>query len=204
MGVYKVFSSNYLKLLFYVVYLCLILEHSSLVPQWPHWLAHSVPQTPSCMLFPYSRLLHLIGVIAHAHASTHVTSLMHAENKHMPLLFMTHCLGHWNEENERKIKNIKLNGWSFFLTFVSLLLAWMLYFHVWLRMREKFKVWSKSDNQYQGIIQEFNLGIGSLMSITLWCKLWSWVVCRWGVALFCYYISLFCCYMYYFAIYFIL
>ena len=60
---------------------------------------------------------------------------------------------------------------------------------------------------FQGIIQEFNLGVGSHMSITLWCKL-----CRGGFAwcwkplleapLFCC-VSLIC-YIHYFAIYFIL
>ena len=38
------------------------------------------------------------------------------------------CLGHWNEENKKTNKNIKLNSWSFSLTFVKLLLTWMLYF----------------------------------------------------------------------------
>ena len=54
-----------------------------------------------------------------------VWSYMHMP-AHMPLVWCmqkiaratsvydTYCLGHWNEENERKIKNIKLNGWSFF------------------------------------------------------------------------------------------
>ena len=41
-----------------------------------------------------------------------------------PSVYDTYCLGHWNEENERKNKNIKLNGWSFFFNlckpFVSL------------------------------------------------------------------------------------
>ena len=41
-------------------------------------------------------LLHLIHAIPRARA----TSLMRVKNS-------TYCLGHWNEENERKNKNIK-------------------------------------------------------------------------------------------------
>ena len=48
------------------------------------------------------------SMIARAHVNTRATSLMRVENS--TLLFMRlNCLGHSNEENERKNKNIKLN-----------------------------------------------------------------------------------------------
>ena len=45
--------------------------------------------------------------VTHAYASTQATDLMHEKNSthHFSL-----CLEHWNEENERKIRNIKLNN----------------------------------------------------------------------------------------------
>ena len=41
-------------------------------------------------------------------------------------VYVTYFLGYWNKENVRKIKNINLNGWSFYWP----LLDWMLYFPV--------------------------------------------------------------------------
>ena len=43
-----------------------------------------------------------------------------------------------------------------------------------------FSIFSTQDiiittHHFQGIIQEFNLGIGSHMSITLWCEFRSWL-----------------------------
>ena len=67
-------------------------------------------------------------------------------------VYDTHCLEYWNEENVRKNKNVKFNGWSFSLTFVKLSLAWMLYFHVWLQNKGKFLVWTEYYNQF-GIIR---------------------------------------------------
>ena len=32
-------------------------------------------------------------------------------------IYDTYCPGHWNEENEKKIKNVKLNSYHFSLTF---------------------------------------------------------------------------------------
>ena len=52
-------------------------------------------------------------------------------------VYDTYCLRHWNEENERKIKKIKFNGWSFFLNLVNLSLAWMFYLPVWLQNKRK-------------------------------------------------------------------
>ena len=50
--------------------------------------------------FKCHSLLHLMHAIAHTHAST--------------LVYDTYLLGHWNGENDRKIKNVKLNSWLFF------------------------------------------------------------------------------------------
>ena len=61
-------------------------------------------------------------------------------------VYDTNCLRHWNEEFERKNKNIKFNFDivdNFSLAFVNLLLAWMLYFHVWLQNKGNFLVWSE-------------------------------------------------------------
>ena len=92
-----------------------------------------------------------------AHTSTRATSLMRVKNSTPPLLFIT-LSGAFlmpqtvieRNENERKIKNIKLNNYLLSLTFGNLLLAWMLYFHVWLL--NKRKVWSECHNQF-GIYQ---------------------------------------------------
>ena len=62
-------------------------------------------------------------VIARAHASTCATSLMHVKNRALHSVYKTNCLGHCNEENERKIKNIKLKSCHFALNFGNVLLA---------------------------------------------------------------------------------
>ena len=62
-------------------------------------------------------------VIASAHVSTYATSLIHVANSTPPSAYDTYCLGHCNEKNEKKIKNIKLNSDHFPLTFVNLLSA---------------------------------------------------------------------------------
>ena len=59
-------------------------------------------------------LLHLMRAIARAHASTLATSLVHVKIARTTIVYDTYLLGHRNEENDRKIKNIKLNSWSFF------------------------------------------------------------------------------------------
>ena len=87
-------------------------------------------------------------VIARALTSTRTTSLMHVKNG------MYHvCL--WNflcgTLERRKNKNIKINN-CFSLTLVNLLLAWLLYFHVWHYNKGKFFVWSEYYNQF-GIYQ---------------------------------------------------
>ena len=46
-------------------------------------------------------------VIAKAYANTHATTLMCVKNSlHHLLVYGTDCLGHWNEENERRNKSI--------------------------------------------------------------------------------------------------
>ena len=65
-----------------------------------------------------------------AHTSTRATSLMRVKNSTPPLLFIT-LSGAFlmpqtvieRNENERKIKNIKLNNYLLSLTFGNLLLA---------------------------------------------------------------------------------
>ena len=44
-------------------------------------------------------LIHLMHAIARAHAGTHATSLIRVKNS-MRHLFVSYCLGHWNEENK--------------------------------------------------------------------------------------------------------
>ena len=93
----------------------------------PTYLPTYLPIYLPTYLYLPTNLLHLIHVIAQAHASTHATSLIRVKNS-------THhfCLRHWNKECQRKTKNIRLSNCvsSFFFTVLSL--AWMLYFHVWL------------------------------------------------------------------------
>ena len=62
-------------------------------------------------------LLHLMRAIACTHTRKHTQA--HAPPVWCVLkiagttsVYDTYCLGHWNEENERKNKNIKLKRWS--------------------------------------------------------------------------------------------
>ena len=52
-------------------------------------------------------LLHLMCAIACEHASTHATNLMRVKIAYTTSVYDTYCLGHWNKENERKIKKIR-------------------------------------------------------------------------------------------------
>ena len=82
-------------------------------------------------------VIHLMHVIACTHASTCTTSLM-CVKKTCTSVYHT-CLGHWNEENERiKTSNRIVDHFS--LTFVKLLLTWMLYFHIWLQNKRKILI----------------------------------------------------------------
>ena len=88
----------------------------------------------------------------------HVKHSMHVKNSVHHFYYNTFCIGHWNKENERKNKTIKLTSWSFSLMFVDLPLAWMLYFHLWLQNIEKCLGWSEHYNQL-GIYQTFHASI---------------------------------------------
>ena len=88
-------------------------------------------------------LFHLMCAIASAHTSTRTTSLMPVKNS-------THHLGLWHllsgtMEQRKWKKEWKHDHFS--LTFVTLLLAWMLYFHVWFQNKGKFLVQSEYYNQ---------------------------------------------------------
>ena len=93
-----------------------------------------------------SSLLHLMRAITLIHASTRTTSLKRVKNstRHFCLW---HLLSGTLEQRKQK-KELKLNTWSFSLTFANLSLAWMLYFHVWLQNKRKFLVWSECYNQF--------------------------------------------------------
>ena len=70
----------------------------------------------------FHSFFHFIRVIACAHASIRATSWMRVKSSTPTSVYNTYCLGR-NEKNERKIKNIKLNGYHFSLTFVNILLG---------------------------------------------------------------------------------
>ena len=64
-----------------------------------------------------------MDAVAHKHARTRATSLMRVNIVRPTSVHNTYCLGHCKEENEIKIKNIKLNSYRFSLTFGKLLLV---------------------------------------------------------------------------------
>ena len=59
-------------------------------------------------------LIHLMHAISRAHSSTRVTSLMRVKNSSCHFFYDTYCLEPLNEENERKVRCIKLNSQPFF------------------------------------------------------------------------------------------
>ena len=67
-------------------------------------------------------------------------------------LYDTQCLEYWKGKLKERIKTSNLIVDHFPLIFVTLLLIWILYFHVWLQNKGKFLVWSKYYNQF-GIYQ---------------------------------------------------
>ena len=87
-------------------------------------------------------LFHLMHAIVPAHTRTRTTTLF----------YDTYSVGHWNEEIKEKIRTSNLRVDHFSLTFVNLLLAWMLYFHAWHQNKGKFLVWSEYYDQF-GIYQ---------------------------------------------------
>ena len=79
-------------------------------------------------IFNYRSYIYLVTPVFSAwcmrlHAHTHASTRKHTQ-AHMPpvwcvlkiaattSVYDTYCLGHWNEKNERKNKNIKLKRWS--------------------------------------------------------------------------------------------
>ena len=58
-------------------------------------------------------LFHLMRVITRTHPSTRTISQMRVKIARLTSVYNTYCLGHCNEEKERKIKNIKLNNYLF-------------------------------------------------------------------------------------------
>ena len=75
----------------------------------------------------------------HAHASTLATSLIRVKNN-SPILFITLVV--WNIGMKKMKERSKTSNWTvshFFSTFVNPLLAWMLYFYVWLQNRKNSK-----------------------------------------------------------------
>ena len=89
---------------------------------------------------------------SHAHTLPHMPIVWHVSKLHAPLMFMTLV---WDIGTKKMKDRTKTSNWMgdhFSLTFVNLLLAWMLYFHVWLQNEGKLLVWSEYYNQF-GIYQ---------------------------------------------------
>ena len=106
------------------------------------WLGWSL-----CSFERYS--MGAIFPIACTHASTRTTSLMHVKNS-MHQLFMTliFCNTGMKKMKEKSETSIWIVD-HFSLTFVNLLLAWMLYYRMYdCRIRGKFWVWGKYYNQF--------------------------------------------------------
>ena len=71
------------------------------------------PSTDSLMAYSPAvivSLIHLMHAISRAHSSTRATSLMRVKNSSCHFFYDTHCPGPLNEENERKVRYIKLNS----------------------------------------------------------------------------------------------
>ena len=62
-------------------------------------------------------LLHLKPAIARAHTPVHAPLLMRVKIVRATSAYHTYCLGHWNEDNESKNKNISFNTWLLFFNF---------------------------------------------------------------------------------------
>ena len=77
-----------------------------------------LPTYLSTYLYLPTSLLHLIHVIARAHASTHATSLIRVKSSTQHF-----CLRYWNKESQRKTKNIRLSSCVFLFLFTVLSLA---------------------------------------------------------------------------------
>ena len=93
-------------------------------------------------------VLHLIRTITRTHNTTRATSLMCVKNSTGTLTVWSTAMKKMKERT--KTSNLIVNHFSLIL--VNLLLAWMLYFYVWLQNKRKFLVWSEYYNQF-GIYQ---------------------------------------------------
>ena len=109
-------------------------------------------------------LIDLMCAIACTHTTTSIISLMHVKNNmcHFCLWNLLSWTMEWIKwKKEQNIENA--SNWivdHFSLTFVNILLTWMLrfHFHVWLQNKGKIlkKVWRKYCNQF-GIYQCFHV-----------------------------------------------
>ena len=67
----------------------------------------------------------------------------------------------WDIGAKNMKETTKTSSWivdHFSLTFANLSLAWMLYFHVWLKNKGKFLIWSEYYNQF-GIYQPSHVSL---------------------------------------------
>ena len=141
---FRIWISVYIIIFLYVYILCMniLILHQVHPGFYPSIFVYS--HFPPKIQFLYcllSSLFHLMCEIRHAHTSTRTTSLMCVKNSMCQfclwhLLSGTFKQGKWMKE--RKTSNLIADHSS--LTFVNLLLAWMLYFHVWLQNKGKFLV----------------------------------------------------------------
>ena len=142
-------------------------DYSNIITQWrqcfiskqmlnkKHWIFPDFVTVIFLSTEPFSRsisLLHLMHVIECAHANTLATTLMFVKNNmhHFCLWHLLSRILGWRKW--KKDKNIKLNSWSFFFNLVTLLLAWILHFHVW--HHNKGEILFGVNNQF-GIYQTF-------------------------------------------------
>ena len=107
-------------------------------------MATAITQLNSLLVLYYwfsCNLLRLMHAIACTHTSTHATSLMLIKNcmHHLCLTLIFWDIRTKKMKEKTKKSNLIVDHFS--LTFVNLLLAWILYFHVLLQNKGKFLVW---------------------------------------------------------------
>ena len=102
---------------------------------------------------------------SHTHFSIPSTNLMCVKNITCHFC-LWHLLSGTLEQRQKKEQLIILIVDHFSLTFVNPLLAWMLYFHVWLQNKAKVLVWRKYYNQF-GIHQPSCVSLLQLRQSTL-------------------------------------
>ena len=107
-------------------------------------MATAITQLNSLLVLYYwfsCDLLRLMHAIACTHTSTRATSLMLIKNcmHHLCLTLIFWDIRTKKMKEKTKKSNLIVDHFS--LTFVNLLLAWILYFHVLLQNKGKFLVW---------------------------------------------------------------